>query len=207
MSTLRIIGDVHGRIPAYCKLANKSDMSVCVGDVGFHYDDITLDPVNHKIIAGNHDNYSQEDGKFYKQTKHFLGDFGFVCMDRDFYYVRGGCSIDAKRRTIGVDYWPEEELTVGQGMACIELYEQLKPSIVITHECPTDLSRMIGNPEILRDYGFAHNWTSKTAQLLQAMFDIHKPALWIFGHHHRSIKKSIDGCEFVCLPELGYIDI
>ena len=203
---MRIIGDVHGRYAEYNKLASEAERSVCVGDVGFEYDGVTLDPLAHKIIGGNHDCYELVDDKF-KQSPHFLGDFGMHYSDIDFFWARGGCSIDRKWRSQGIDFWPDEELSMASMHQCIDLYLAEKPSMVISHECPSEICSFISNADILRDYGFKPDWTSKTAQMLQAMFESHRPNLWIFGHHHRSWLKQLGGCTFLCLPILGHVDI
>ena len=35
------------------------------------------------------------------------------------------------------------------------------------------------------------------------MFDLHKPAVWIFGHHHQTISFEFQGTIFQCLTELS----
>jgi UDP-2,3-diacylglucosamine pyrophosphatase LpxH len=53
-----------------------------------------------------------------------------------------------------------------------------------------------------------HEWDkSKTRQALDRMFEIHKPKLWIHGHHHMNLMRDIEGTRFVCLDELSFIDI
>jgi hypothetical protein len=41
----------------------------------------------------------------------------------------------------------------------------------------------------------------------QRMFEAHKPKLWIHGHWHVSRMNMYEGTVFICLPELGTIDI
>jgi predicted phosphodiesterase len=41
-----------------------------------------------------------------------------------------------------------------------------------------------------------------TSSLAQQMYTIHKPDLWIFGHHHKSFDETIGGTRFICLNEL-----
>lgn len=58
---LRLIGDVHGYLGSYFKVAGQVPCSLQVGDMGFDYKEFEtcgLDPNNHKFIGGNHDNYS-----------------------------------------------------------------------------------------------------------------------------------------------------
>ena len=49
--------------------------------------------------------------------------------------------------------------------------------------------------------------SSRTRQALDAMFDIHKPDLWLFGHWHDSQDRNVMGTRFICLNELEYKDI
>lgn len=207
----RVIGDVHGKHSQYVGLANRAEYSICVGDVGFDYSYLTknLDADKHKIIGGNHDNYENQDGKFIKQTPHFLGDFGYHALPgaEPFFYVRGAWSIDQKYRKEGRDWWPEEELTYLQGLQAIETYAAMMPKVVISHCCPASIipkvpfERLFGN-EIFK---------TRTDTILELMYEFHQPDLWIFGHYHidwdhvcrhKSGKKT----RFICLNELSYKD-
>lgn len=49
---------------------------------------------------------------------------------------------------------------------------------------------------------FPYTDKSITRNLLQSMFEEHQPKLWLFGHHHRSKRKEINGTEFICVKEL-----
>jgi hypothetical protein len=39
------------------------------------------------------------------------------------------------------------------------------------------------------------------------MLEAHRPSLVIFGHWHMARDRIIDRTRFICLPELGWIDI
>lgn len=57
----RLIGDVHGNLESYLKVAQESPVSFQVGDLGFNYDPLAiLDHTKHVFIGGNHDNYDLE---------------------------------------------------------------------------------------------------------------------------------------------------
>lgn len=61
MSHFRLIGDVHGEIASYLKIASPCYTSFQVGDLGFNYEGLAaLDPARHVFIGGNHDNYDLE---------------------------------------------------------------------------------------------------------------------------------------------------
>jgi predicted phosphodiesterase len=208
---VRIIGDVHGKYNQYVAIANQAEASVQVGDMGFRYDLIeSLDPVKHVFFGGNHDNYDQ-----YYAAKNALSNFGTDKVgDLDFFYVRGAFSIDKQarilheQRTGYKSYWDKEEMSDAQLADCIELYRQLKPVVMLSHDGPTQATKVISNPEVLRAFGFnPDTFKTRTQQALTLMLKYHKPKLWIFGHYHKSVKFSVEGTQFACLPELGFVDV
>lgn len=217
---LRIISDVHGKYDRYLKLANESPSgySLQVGDMGFDYLPLNkLDPSKHQFFGGNHDNYDVLLASPYlcSAVPHNIGDYGvYVINGIQFFFVRGALSIDkvARRnyefKTGQRVWWQQEELSYKVLADAIKLYTVQRPQLVITHTCPRQIANIIGNPDVLRNFGHdPDTFTEITGEALQAMFDIHKPKRWIFGHFHKKWSDTIDGCEFTCLPELGYIDI
>ena len=86
------------------------------------------------------------------------------------------------------------------GNHALALYERTKPRIVLTHDCPLEVTKEMGLRVI----------PSRTSQLLSAMFAIHQPSMWLFGHYHnnleidrcRSKAKSL-GAHFRCLGVLS----
>ena len=62
-------------------------------------------------MAGNHDNYDT-----IPNYPHYLGDCGFHTLNgTEFFYLRGAYSIDRDSRTIGVDWWAQEEIPIEKG--------------------------------------------------------------------------------------------
>lgn len=203
---IRCIGDVHGHTFRYVRIAEQADYSVQVGDMGFHYAELNrLDPECHRVLPGNHDNYSSLDGTFVAFTPHFLGDYGVHSFPGfEFFYVRGGFSIDKEYRAPGIDWWPEEELTYDQLEACVEAYKIAQPATVITHECPAEIIPFVAGFSTWRGKPIP---PSRTAQFLQKMFEAHRPERWLFGHHHRRWEGVVGGTRFRCLGELEPFDI
>lgn len=194
---MRVIGDVHGLYQNYLDLIANRRHSVQVGDFGFDYKVLEgLDPNNHKIIGGNHDNYDA-----IVNCPNYLGDYGTAVVGGvKFFFVRGENSIDAHLRIEGSTWWRNEELTMEQGYAAVEAYSQAKPDIVISHGCPAGvISSFITNS--------LKATPSRTSQILDAMWSAHRPSWWIFGHHHNTKKIMVENCEFKCLNELETIDI
>lgn len=191
-----IIGDVHGNIDSYLgtiayierqgELIGEGVRSIQVGDMGLFPKRPKFLPYmeNHRWIRGNHD-----DPEMALNHPGNLGDFG---VWQGIFYIAGAWSIDKDQRTPMVDWWPNEELNWEQWNKCIDLYTQVKPSIVVSHDCPSSVSYELWKIKC----------TSNTAKGLQNLLDIHRPDLHIFGHHHKNANKTIGGTDFVCLAEL-----
>jgi len=225
---VRIIGDIHGKKDKHLSLMQGAEYSLQVGDLGFDYQYLienNIDPIKHRFFMGNHDNYDKID-----QVPHCLGDFGVWSVPNfgDVFFVRGAWSIDFKRRTIGIDWWHDEELSYRKCEEVIELYTQVKPKILITHACPANIIRFLIGPDGARRFGYDQAIVkTKTDDMLQTMLAHHLPRLHIFGHYHRHFDRWIDGrcgielpadspinkettedyTRYVCVPEFGVFEL
>lgn len=211
---LRIIGDVHQCYDAYLPIADEADCSIQVGDMGFDYKPLmTLDPDKHRFFAGNHDNLDEATYLIrYGFNARAFGGYSFHGFK--FFYVSGGFSIDWKLRqdhylrTGYKSYWDNEELPLKNMKAALDEYKITKPEIVLSHECPRSISKHVGDNEILRRFGYnPETFSTRTSELLEAMFQAHQPKRWIFGHYHKDWNGVINGTHFTCLGELSYEDI
>lgn len=195
MSTLTLIGDVHGKVNEYWKLVTHQvkGKSVQVGDFGFkeshEWHRLNIDGRQHKVLFGNHDYYPM------LYAAHSLGDWHFedgIC------YIRGAYSIDKAYRL--ANNWPwfaEEELDYEQGSALVEQFAMWKPRVVVSHDCPRSVSQAL----------FSIEDKSMTTNILQACLEAHQPELWVFGHHHKSKSEELDGVRFRCLAELELMEL
>lgn len=174
------IGDNHGKYAEYYKIIKGIEKSVQIGDFGFDYSLFSINNIqrNHLFITGNHDNHETV-----VNCKNFLGRFGYYS---DFFFVSGAFSIDRSMRTSGIDWFSDEELNFLETDQCIQLYQEAKPKIILSHDCPS----------------FIFNYQNHTSRLLTHLFEINQPELWIFGHHHLSMRRNIKGTDFKCLNEL-----
>lgn len=193
------IGDAHGQYDRYVKMARKRDRTVQIGDLGFKYGCLeNLDPEHHKIVGGNHDNYD-----VLPNYPHYLGDWGFHTLGgTEFFFLRGAYSIDRDQRTIGIDWWSQEEIPIEGFMAAREAYRERKPRIVLTHTCPEVIAPHFLDPR----YAYRVHVT-KTGFMLDELFNIHQPELWVFGHFHYTKSITEGRTKFVCLNELETLDI
>jgi hypothetical protein len=189
---IRVVGDVHGNIDSYLKVIEGTERSIQVGDMGIGFIVFPNDiPIEHRFIRGNHDN-----PKRCRTIKNWIPDGTF---EDGIFYLGGAYSIDQAWRIEDLSWWRDEELSIPLLDIMIDKYEQYKPSIVITHDCP----------QVIADYMFSHHKqdSSRTRQALDKMFDIHKPDMWLFGHHHKNYEKIIVGTRFIALDELSYKNI
>jgi len=202
---LRVIGDVHGHVQPYMKLIKSAEYSVQLGDFGFaeqyrrldwHLDQKPYDRSRHMIIPGNHDDYDN-------LPESALGNYGYRIVDQiGFFWVRGAFSVDHHIRTEGVSWWRQEELTFLEMQSMIDVFTQVTPTLILSHDCPQSII-----PYITQGSSFSKSQSSATNKGLQFCLDIHRPRLWIFGHHHVT-RAFYDGYTvFACLKELDYIDI
>lgn len=192
---ITIIGDIHGKYDRYHKLIRQTDYypyTVQLGDFGFKYETLNnVDSTKHLIIPGNHDNYNM----CYRYP-HFLGDYGYTKLNGvEFFYYRGAYSVDRQYRTVGIDWWENEQVSIDQFMKARELYREIKPRLVITHDCPQNIASQMLNPGD-RVYENMTGWA------LQELLNIHEPEYWFFGHWHDSRNIKYGNTNFMCLDEL-----
>jgi len=208
MNKIFLIGDIHGLFYNLKEILNKNpnDTHIVLGDVGIgfmmeqrviskslSYFEKTLIPSNFTannflFIAGNHDNIN-----VCLKNKCFLGKYG---MYNNIFFISGAYSIDKDNRTIGIDWWPNEELSQTELQKAIDFYITHKPEIVISHECPQRVNSLLHSH---------HKISTRTGQALDVMFEEYKPKYWFFAHHHTSWKGTVDQTEFQCLNELEVV--
>ena len=193
MNTIRIIGDVHGLISKYQALTAAADRSIQIGDMGLGFKDVNLEPSpHHKFFRGNHDSPQS-----CRNHPNYLGDFGYDAA-LGLFWFSGADSIDRHLRREGVSWWRDEELSVTQFEEALELYERVKPRVVLSHDGPQAFIAVL----------FGIKSRSRTRQALQAAYELWQPELWLFGHHHVMREfQSPEGTLFMCLPSLGWIDV
>lgn len=207
MKVIRFLGDVHGKYGPYKTFMKGCENSIQVGDMGVgfvkyfdgydreYYPNPPYDNMvkgNHRFIRGNHDNPA-----VCKRHTQCIPD-GHV--EDNMMFIGGALSVDKEFRTENYNWWPDEELSYNELDGLITKYSETKPEIMVTHECPENVVPLLMN-------NFKRGFPSITRQAFEAMFNIHKPKLWIFGHWHRRLNEEIEGCRFVCLNELEWRDI
>ena len=212
---IRIIGDIHGNVfqhngrcwcdnpqcvgRSYNNIVRDAEYSIQLGDLSLKYDYLNAiaDPNRHKVVGGNHDNMDD-----LPKFEHYLGDFGTLELGGlDFFFIRGGLSVDKEYRVNRVSWWEEEELGYKESCKCIKLFGPTKPEIVVSHDCPMTCyyGGVLTNP--------TKKDGSQTARLLESCLNAWQPKMWFFGHHHKNWVEKIGRTTFVCLNELCYVDV
>lgn len=214
---LRLIGDIHGNARTYCSLLDNAEYSLQIGDLGFSYPYLDQVPGNHRHIMGNHDNYD-----LFDKYRHNLGHFGVwnVGGFGPIFFVRGGFSIDWKSRCPVDVYssngtivarksiWENEELSYAQCTEAMQLYREIKPKMLVSHEGPYSVVPLVTNPEVTRSMGYGSEpIPTRTNQLLQCMIEAHPPKIHVFGHYHNALDKQIGETRFVCIEPEDYLDL
>jgi len=205
--SLFLIGDIHGRIPEYLRLISTlpaGSRSIALGDlyIGRPGVDLPELPAEHKFIRGNHD-----DPKLCHEHPNYLGDFGYL-PDDDLFFLSGAQT--ASWRVLGnsKDWYRDEELSPEELQATFTIYEETKPSIVISHEAPGEAAREVLN-ELAGSYYAAKAETvgSRTCAMLQKMFEAHRPDRWYCGHYQVNREFALHGTIFRSLAELSVCEV
>lgn len=196
MKSITLIGDCHGKYRRYHEIIREKERhpyTIQLGDFGFDYETLkNVDPKNHIFIGGNHDNYD-----VVSSVPNYIGDFGYMVNFNgvDFFYYRGAYSIDRQYRTIGLNWWANEENNIETFMKARDLYREIKPDVVLTHDCPESLISHLLPPG-------SRVFQNITTWALEELLNIHQPKIWRFGHWHQKWRMTIGKTDFRCLDEL-----
>ena len=204
---ITVIGDIHGWTKTYQKWIQNNlapaQRSIQIGDMGLGFAGVGLPAPgmppftgDHKFFRGNHDSPEK-----CRAHKNYLGDFGYLPDDKIF-YLAGAFSIDRIYRTEGVSWWRDEELSYEELNKAVDLYAEVKPRFVLSHETPEKAAKFLlydlQGPYFAAKLDCAG---SRTSQALQVMLNIHQPEKWIFGHYHvdKHFYLPHMDTEFICL--------
>lgn len=196
------IADLHGNfgiLPHLRGINPDADEIIIVGDCGVGFSDrdderfrnylnsITSKPFI-RFIRGNHDSP--------EKIKTMPGYISDGTVEDGILYVGGAWSIDGVTgvwkagRTVGVDWWPDEELSHQEWM---DIFSAIKPEeihTVVSHDFPrTVVPRILGYDK--------RNYETRTGNYLQDLWEmLPNVKLWIGGHYHVSKKFEENGTTF-----------
>ena len=210
----RLIGDIHGEWELYHQTATDAinfggcERTIQVGDFGvgfsgpywhdradeFHWDG------THRFIRGNHDKP--------EKCKQMAGWIQDGRIEDDVMFIGGAWSIDHALRTEGVSWWADEELSIEALYHMIDVYDQVRPRVMITHDCPSDVStEMFIQSGLALFKGSAKSIPTRTGTAFNTMLAIHQPEAWYFGHWHHSMQYRYGRTMFQCLGIHDYVDV
>lgn len=201
---ITILGDIHGNQRSHKRVMDSKEYALQIGDCGFNYKYLEdYDPLKHQLFFGNHDNYDWD----CNDLTHCLGEFGLRKLnDAEFFFVRGGFSIDWTFRvsrdaiTRQKSWWSQEQLSLKQCEQCLKEYVEAAPKVLISHSVPRSIAAKIGNSDVLKHYGYdPATFTTNTQELLQTMIEAHPPEIMIMGHMHKSYRINNGRTQFVGL--------
>lgn len=211
----RLIGDVHGKYGPYKKILKESPHpTIQVGDLGVgffkwpHGEPAVNPPYDlmveggHRFIRGNHDNPA-----VCSRHTQWIKD---GTVEGDVMFIGGALSIDSMYRVEGFSWWPKEELSIEELNQLVDKYLEVKPRVMITHECPEEVSEALLQTIPLIPNGgtkSSPDFASRTRQAFQSMWSAHSPEIWVFGHWHVPFDHTLRGTRFKCLPELETFDL
>lgn len=229
MKPLFAIGDCHGGFtkpsPMMYNLGQRRQLNlilptlagntVQIGDYGiFDGEDVrTLrklrprDGYTDWFFRGNHDN-----PELCLAQPSCLGDFGVVPGYPDIMFFAGAESVDVAPnpengwpgRVEGKSWWKNEQLSEDQMQQAYDLYEQVKPRVVLSHECP---SRCYAALVFRHHFAVWKSAQNRTAAFLDNLVALHRPERWYFGHHHQSRGFDMDGTKYRCVDELEVVEV
>ena len=188
-----ILGDIHGDFGTMNQLISKKNPEIILqtGDFGFwpHMNTFRTDSFGNNIreekkilkinnaklywCDGNHEDHwelkkltSNEiwPNVFYMKRGSILT----LPDGRNVLFMGGANSIDKNSRTLGIDWFPEENLTYADVES---VPKDAKIDIVISHTCPNEFD--IGCYDV-----------DSNRYALSYILDTFRPSLWYFGHWH-----------------------
>lgn len=200
-NSITLIGDLHQKYARYHNIirqTKKYPYTIQLGDFGLgNFETLDhVDPNHHKIIGGNHCNYDK-----IVNYPHWLGDYGTYTLNGvSFFFMRGAYSIDRQYRTIGVDWWEQEQLSVEQFEKAKELYRKVKPEIFLAHDCPDMVAATYLEP-------WQQKFNNFTGYALQELMNIYQPKTFFHCHWHFSRVTKMGRTKYYCLNELETLTI
>lgn len=210
-------GDIHAGLndfEASIRGNEEADAHIQVGDFGFGFFNgrqtghvlprICEEYPSMRFIRGNHD-----DPQAAAAHPAFIKDGHCEVVDGvKIMYMGGAWSIDHAYRTPGVSWWHDEELSSQALNDVINTYEEFKPDIMVTHDCPQFFSTKYMIQSGLCLWGgkpVIHK--TRTAQSLETMYEIHQPRLWLFGHWHNNLVTDVGNTTFACIGEHAAVNV
>jgi predicted MPP superfamily phosphohydrolase len=181
------LGDIHGNksiinMGISYAISNGCTSIIQVGDFGYFpnlypefitYLNNLNPPIPIYFIDGNHDDHwnlpkSNEPVELFPSI--FYIPRGYIY--KSILFLGGASSIDKHHRTIGIDWWPEEEISYKDYLTSITNISNNQLDILITHTSPSN--------EVLT-FSDTNDYSNR---VINNFISTYRPRLHIHGHHH-----------------------
>ena len=213
---IAIAGDWHGNTKYTLRAVdyaydNDADIILHVGDFGFQFEDDFMQPLNARLkdrkleiwtVQGNHDNPyilnaapRLEDGSIQLKSNifHLPRNYRWNWNDVSFLALGGAASVDRTWRTAGVDWWPEEVISMQEAEQAIQ---DGHADVMICHDAPA-------GPKIRAIENNPMGWPAHAIReaeahrdLLRVVFDYVRPKFSFHGHYHTNEKILLVGKDY-----------
>jgi len=147
---------------------------------------------------GNHEQHPEliQDGlihKMYDNVYHASRGSILTLEDgKNILFIGGADSIDKNMRTIGYDWYPEENINLLEFDMAMAIEDRI--DIVISHTCPSSF-------DVQGSEG-KHIDSNRIA--LQNILEKYNPSYWFFGHWHKSQNGKYKDTYWECLDYPGH---
>lgn len=213
-----IFGDTHGQWDIFNEnLQNLPEISntvIVAGDFGYwpfaEFDLKRINTLSFNIYfcPGNHENWEELEllEKKYPDTPiieivpHiFYCTFGSVLSveGHNILFCGGADSIDKNSRKIGLDWFPQEVITIADMK---KLPERKDIDIVVSHTAPLEIVERLDE--------FFYKQKDPSCKMLSIVHDYYKPMYWFHGHFHMYKEFYLNNTYFYSLDRevSSYID-
>jgi hypothetical protein len=142
------------------------------------------------FIDGNHEDFTQLDGfntRWGPRIRHLPRGHRWDWHNRTWLAMGGAVSVDKVFRREGVSWWPEEEITIAQGVRA----ERGGPAeVMVCHDAPMSVPLRLPPP--------SRGWDSRDLaradhhrDVLQGIVDEVRPRWLMHGHYHLSHETTV----------------
>lgn len=184
------LGDIHGDFSVLNKI--EANLIIQVGDFGYWpKSQDAKKKITTKVpvwfVDGNHeDHWALKEELVLPETVKYIPRMTVKEINGlNALFVGGALSIDKHLRTLGKDWFPEEQLTPNE-----VLKEVPRIDMVVSHTGPTEFVEQLGLSYLIPD---------QSTECLSYILKEHTPKYWIFGHFHLSARGFTKNCKWQCI--------
>ncbi len=229
-----IVGDVHGQHELLAELLRqvradyRIEAAIQVGDFGFFRERLAqlrwagrrwAVPLH--VIDGNHEDHAWlQQALAAGEADVWAKELNLIYQARPSIARLGGTTIGFLGGALHVDRPQEHNWLAGlpnyllprHRQAAVELFNQHRPELIVTHSCPAGIGvGMCGAPELQASVaqfvtaaGFSpgppNDCGERELDLLWQQLR-HRPRAWVFGHFHRPHQASVADTLFLCVED------